>query len=228
MRPLTEKQREALKFIAATIRNTHRPPTIMELSLHMGSSGSSRRGLGHIEALVRKGVITREPGQARSFRLTQAGEDLLEGDSPAAPRNIPLIPGENSGNLPETLIPIPGFLFGAFPDFAFTLETDVSFPDRRICRGDILFVQRTSGDGPADDDTVVVVDPLTGKLALGLVSKKYGLFALTPPGSVAQRYELRKKDLAQRIQGRVIGLLRPLLPLPDNPQVSNKNHKDSP
>ncbi len=227
MRTLTAKQREALEFIAATIRNTHRPPTIMELSLYMGSSGSTRRGLGHIEALVRKGYITREPGQARSFRLTQAAQDLLEGSSPSTLRNIPMIPGERSGDLPETLIPVPGFLFGAFPDFAFSLETDVSFPDKSLCRQDILFVQRSLGDGPSDGDLVVVADPLSGKLSVGVVSKKHGLFALTPPGEAAERYVLRKKDVESRIQGRVIGLVRSLLPLSNSPQNSDK-HKDSP
>ncbi len=227
MRSLTEKQREALEFIASTIRNTHRPPTIMELSLHMGSSGSSRRGLGHIEALVRKGYITREPGQARSFRLTQAAQDLLEGSSPSAQRNIPLISDEHSGAIPSSSIPVAGFLFGPFPDFAFKLETDPLFPDRRICGGDILFVQRTPEDGPSPGDTVVVTDPLKGRLALGVVSKKYGLFALTPPGAEPQRYDLRKKDLVQRIQGRVIGLFRPLLPPSDRAQDAPPQNKDS-
>lgn len=225
MRPLTEKQREALEFIAATIRNNHRPPTIMELSLHMGATGSSRRGLGHIEALVRKGYITREPGQARSFRLTQAAQDLLEGPSPSAQRSVPLISDEHSGALPSSSIPVPGFLFGAFPDFAFRLETDPLFPDRRICRGDILFVQRIPDDGPAPGDTVAVSDPLKGRLALGVVSKKYGLFALTPPGTEPQRYDLRKKDLVQRIEGRVIGLFRPFLPPADRSQGSPPQNK---
>lgn len=90
MRPLTEKQREALTFIATTIRLTQRPPTIIEVSRHMGSD-NSRRGLGHIEALEKKGYLVREPGQARSIRLTPAGLSLFEktgsspppGDSPS-------------------------------------------------------------------------------------------------------------------------------------------------
>ncbi|MGC8530218.1 MAG: LexA family protein [Leptospirillia bacterium] len=212
MRPLTEKQREALEFIAATIRHTHRPPTIMELSLHMGSSGSSRRGLGHIEALVRKGYITREPGQARSLRLTRAAEDLLEKGSPSSAREIPLLREEMSGGLPETTIKVPGFLLGASPDFAFRLDREASFPDKRIDRGDILLIEKSPTWMPGSGDIVVVEDPLLGKLTLGIVSKKYGLFALTPPGERPQRHELRKKDLIQRIRGRVVGLIRPLLP----------------
>ncbi len=212
MRPLTEKQREALEFIAATIRHTHRPPTIMELSLHMGSRGSSRRGLGHIEALVRKGYITREPGQARSLRLTRAAEALLEKATPSDEKEIPLLSGEISGGLPETTISVPGRLFGASPDFAFRLDIDVSFPDKRIDRRDILFVEQSPEWAPAPGDIVVVEDPLLGKLTLGIVSKKYGLFALAAPGETPQRHELRKKDLIQRIRGRVVGLIRPLLP----------------
>ena len=212
MRPLTEKQREALEFIAATIRHTHRPPTIMELSLHMGSRGSSRRGLGHIEALVRKGYITREAGQARSIRLTRAAEDLLEKGVPSPKREIPLIIGKNSGELPETTISIPCTLLGASPDFAFRLDTDVRFPDKRIDRRDILFVEQSPDWAPSTGDIVVLEDLLHGRLTVGIVSKKYGLFALTPPGETPSRHELRKKDLLQRIRGRVVGLIRPLLP----------------
>ena len=226
MRPLTEKQREALEFIAATIRHTHRPPTIMELSLHMGSRGSSRRGLGHIEALVRKGYITREPGQARSIRLTRAAEDLLEKGIPSPAREIPLFRGKNSGELPETTVPVSCTLLGASPDFAFRLDTDVRFPDKRIDRRDILFVEQSPEWAPAAGDIVVVEDPLQGALTLGIVSKKYGLFALTPPGETANRHELRKKDLIQRIRGRVVGLIRPLLPDDTAPRLPGKDPLD--
>ncbi|MHB8368197.1 MAG: LexA family protein [Leptospirales bacterium] len=208
MRPLTEKQREALTFIATTIRLTQRPPTIIEVSLHMGSD-NSRRGLGHIEALEKKGYLVREPGQARSIRLTPAGLSLFEKTGPSPPREIPLLSSRHSEDRSPGTIPVPGDFFGERPDFAFHLDTDAVFPDGQIRHRDILFVQEAP---PSEGETAVVEDPISGILTLYTVSKRHGQFALSSPGNPERRYELGKKELARLVRGRVVGLLRSLLP----------------
>lgn len=208
MRPLTEKQREALNFIATTIRLTQRPPTIIEVSRHMGSD-NSRRGLGHIEALEKKGYLVREPGQARSIRLTPAGLSLFEKTGPSLPREIPLLSSRASEDRSHRTIPVPGDFFGERPDFAFHLDTDAVFPDGQILHHDILFVQEAP---PSEGETAVVEDPISGILTLYTVSKRHGQFALSSPGNPERRYKLGKKELTRLVRGRVVGLLRSLLP----------------
>lgn len=210
MRPLTEKQREALTFIATTIRLTQRPPTIIEVSRHMGSD-NSRRGLGHIEALEKKGYLVREPGQARSIRLTPAGLSLFGKTGSSPPREIPLLSARPSVDPSHRTIPVPGDFFGECPDFAFHLEADLHFPDGQIRPHDILFVQETP---PSDGEIAVVEDPVSGILTLYTVSRRHGQFALSAPGNPERRYDLGKKELTRLVRGRIVGLFRSLLSPP--------------
>ena len=70
---ITARQQDALSAIAAFIRDRGYSPTVRELGECLGlhSSCSAQR---HVEALERKGYITRCPGQARSILPVALGK----------------------------------------------------------------------------------------------------------------------------------------------------------
>jgi len=66
---LTDKQRDCLNFIRRTIDRTGAPPTYREIGAHMGI-GSTNAVTDHLDALEKKGFISRDPYKARTIRLT--------------------------------------------------------------------------------------------------------------------------------------------------------------
>ena len=69
MEELTEIQRRVFDFIADTLANGRSSPTPREISGKFGWS-SKRAAECHVEALVRKGWLTSQPGKARSLRAS--------------------------------------------------------------------------------------------------------------------------------------------------------------
>ena len=69
MEELTEIQRRVFDFIADSLANGRSSPTPREISGKFGWS-SKRAAECHVEALVRKGWLTSQPGKARSLRAS--------------------------------------------------------------------------------------------------------------------------------------------------------------
>jgi len=69
MEELTKIQRRVWEFIRDELGNGSSSPTPREISARFGWS-SKRAAECHIEALVRKGWLTAQPGKARSLRLS--------------------------------------------------------------------------------------------------------------------------------------------------------------
>lgn len=83
-RPPTERQLDALRFIAAFTREHCYPPTRRELCEGIGIA-STNAAAQHLDALERKALITRTPMVSRGLVLTAAGKAILKsapGDSP--------------------------------------------------------------------------------------------------------------------------------------------------
>ena len=72
---LTERQKLVLLFIEGHIRQHGFPPTIREIGRHLGIK--STNGVNdHLNALQKKGFLTREEGKSRTLQLTVVdGED---------------------------------------------------------------------------------------------------------------------------------------------------------
>jgi|DewCreStandDraft_4_1066084.scaffolds.fasta_scaffold05673_3 repressor LexA len=62
---LSPRQRETFQWVKNFIRENHMPPTVREIGEAFGTKSSSVFDL--LEALERKGYITREPRKARSI-----------------------------------------------------------------------------------------------------------------------------------------------------------------
>jgi repressor LexA len=68
---LTETQRRVFEFVRERLLHAHAPPTLREIANQFGYR-SKRAAECHLEALMRKGWLTAEPGKARSLRLGAA------------------------------------------------------------------------------------------------------------------------------------------------------------
>lgn len=76
MKDLTPKQSQALGFIRRTYARTGRGPSVREIAAELGikSSCSAQR---HIEALIKKGLVTHDRYQYRSLRPLGCDVTLL-------------------------------------------------------------------------------------------------------------------------------------------------------
>lgn len=83
MHELTERQRQALVFIADSIKDRGYPPTLREIGRHLGIR--STNGVNdHLRALERKGHLSRDMMTARGLQLTEYGLTAL-GRGPLVP-----------------------------------------------------------------------------------------------------------------------------------------------
>ncbi len=76
MRGPSARQLEVLRFIADTLDAKGFPPTLREVCVMLGAS-STYAAHGHITALVRHGLLERQPASARALRVTALGADAL-------------------------------------------------------------------------------------------------------------------------------------------------------
>jgi repressor LexA len=66
MENLTQSQQQALDFISRCIETNGAPPTLREISAHFGTSGTVT-ALCHVEAIEKKGFLSRMEGSARGI-----------------------------------------------------------------------------------------------------------------------------------------------------------------
>lgn len=69
-RPLTERQGEILAYLEGFSAEHGFAPTMREIAEHFGFE-SPHSAVDHIEALERKGYVTRRAGQARTIVLVR-------------------------------------------------------------------------------------------------------------------------------------------------------------
>ncbi len=69
MENLTERQRQVLNFIIRCLDTHGAPPTLREISAHIGTRGTVT-ALHHIEAIEKKGYLRRKEGSSRGIVLT--------------------------------------------------------------------------------------------------------------------------------------------------------------
>ena len=206
MRSLTEKQRSVLDFIEREIRLKRQPPTIKEVARHIGSE-NTRSGLTHLEALIRKGYLERNPGQARSIRLTGAALTLYN-DPSDLKREIPFFPGWHQSSGSPAFLPVPPVYFTQPPDFALKVGPGRSLPEAGIQEGDILFIQKTLSRGR--EEIVIFRDPVTGELLPGSLIRGKERYLLRSSIAGFPEREIRKSDISVLVQGRVVAIFRSL------------------
>lgn len=198
--PLTDIQREVLKYVQDHLTQTHRPPTVREVMRHFKwhSPQSARK---HLLALEEKGYLEREDHTARGLRLS---EDSSVGVSiPVLGRvaaGLPLLAEENrEGNM----VVDPSMARGGKTLFALTVRGD-SMVDAHILPGDKVIVQQTTHATPGE----IVVALVEGEATVKTFRKTSSKVLLEPANSKYQPIVVGEgQDF--RIIGKVVGVFSP-------------------
>jgi len=198
MEELTDRQEEVLSYILRMLEQQGYPPSVREICDAFGFS-STRGALRHLEALERKGFISRAPG-ARAIQvrdtLREAATYLpLVGEVPAGPLRY-------ASEEVEGWMPVPSRWGG---EGRFLLRV----------KGDSMI-----GDGICDGD-LVVVDPRAaveeGEIAVALVDEEATVKRLRRRGRAIEleasnpaypSLRVKESEAEVRLAGKVVALLR--------------------
>ncbi|MHC4414451.1 MAG: transcriptional repressor LexA [Planctomycetota bacterium] len=200
---LTPKQLKILQLIRDHRVAQGYSPTMQELADELGVSKVTV--FEHVEALIKKGALRREPNKARSLSI---GENAIVPDE-AQPLRFPLVGKIAAGypiekfeqsdqiHLEEIFGPRVGQKAGTF---ALQVEGD-SMKEEGILHGDYVFIERR--ETARDGERVVALLP-NGETTLKTFYRERDGIRLQPANPDFD--PIRVKDC--KIQGVVIGVLR--------------------
>ena len=142
---LTDRQRQILDLIGATVRERGYPPSVREIGDAVGLSSPSTVH-SHLSALERGGYLRRDPTKPRAIEIIDNG--LPERSLHRAPvRDVPLV-GRIAAGSPilaeediQEIYPLPTELVGNDPVFMLDVRGD-SMIDAGIFDGDYVVVRR--------------------------------------------------------------------------------------
>jgi len=199
---LTPKQFKILQLIRDSRLIRGYSPTMQELADELNLSKVTV--FEHVEALIKKGALVREPNKARSLSIAE-GVVVPDENRPA---RFPLL-GRIAAGYPIEKFTTPDELdmsdfFGNAARergcFALQVEGD-SMKDEGICDGDYVIVRRA--DTARDGERVVALLP-NGETTLKRIYREEGHIRLQPSND---NYEPIIVDNC-KIQGIVVGVLR--------------------
>jgi len=144
---LTDRQRQILDLIGATVRERGYPPSVREIGDAVGLSSPSTVH-SHLSALERAGYLRRDPAKPRAIEVIDDG--VPESSLHRAPvRDVPLV-GRIAAGSPilaeediQEIYPLPTELVGNDPVFMLDVRGD-SMIDAGIFDGDYVVVRRQS------------------------------------------------------------------------------------
>jgi len=126
---LTNTQSKVLAFVEQSSAQIGHPPTMKEVARHFGWSSTST-AQQHLEALEKKGRLTRTPKSPRSLRVTK--------------------PLREVGREQTVAVPLVGRIAAGSPIFALEEAEEVLPLSRALFRGNSLFALRVKGDSMID------------------------------------------------------------------------------
>ena len=212
---LSDKQREILGVIQASVARRGYPPSMREIAEAVGlaSLSSVSHQLGQLEL---SGYLRRDPNRPRALEVLiglepdpshAADSDALPGPSVADAAMVPLV-GRIAAGIPitadqmvEEIVPLPRQLVGKGELFMLTVVGD-SMIDAAICDGDWVVVrqQNTAENGE------IVAAMLDNEATVKVFKQRDGHTWLLPQNSA---YEPILGDHAT-VLGKVVAVLRSL------------------
>lgn len=120
MRTLTPRQQQVFTFITEYIEVNGCPPTLREISAHIGTAGTVT-AMAHVEALEKKGYLRRREGSSRGIILAR---------QPSPSVSLPIVGRIRAGMLQPAIEDITGHLS----------------VDSRLIKGDGCYFLRVEGD----------------------------------------------------------------------------------
>jgi len=223
---LTQRQRDILDFISASIVERGFPPTLREIGEHF--SIRSTNGVNdHLKALEKKGHLRREDLKSRAMRPVLpdgSGEVVPLRRAPAGTGVMDIVSGDDMAE-----IPILGRVAAGQPILAVEHATDTVRIDRMligshrevfglrivgesmiedgIFDGDYVFVKKTAGANPGD----IVVAMIEGEATVKRYYPEGDLIRFQPANSNMQPIIVRKSEFKSvDIIGIVVGVYRKL------------------
>lgn len=197
---LTDRQKQVLDFIRQHIEKEGLPPTVREISAHFGFASPLSAQL-HINALSKKGFITKTPLKTRGIKVV--------GLKTTGGRSIPVL----------------GTIRAGKPIIALEeIESHVTI-DKTIFRNKDAFALRVKGDsmieaGIFEGDIVIVKpekEPLNGSITVVLIDNETTIkkfyrekdkVRLIPANKSLKPIILNLQDV--QVIGRVVGVIRRL------------------
>jgi repressor LexA len=142
---LTERQRQALEYIAETVSARGYPPSVREIGEALGLASSSTVH-SHLQTLQRKGYLKIDPTKPRALEVLYDSETGLASERRPA-RSVPLL-GRIAAGTPilaqeqvEDVYPMPADLVGEGTVFMLEVSGD-SMIDAGILDGDYVIVRQ--------------------------------------------------------------------------------------
>lgn len=223
---LTERQKLVLLFIEGHIRQHGFPPTIREIGRHLGIK--STNGVNdHLNALQKKGFLTREEGKSRTLQLTVIDDEVDSANDDLDDRlpglrvhnddddfiDVPLL-GRVAAGVPilaeetraDTVRVSSFFLGGAAKQkvFALTVVGDSMIEDG-IFEGDYLFVKKQ----PVARTGEIVVAMIEGEATVKRYFPEGDRIRFQPANARLSPIFVNKSDFRQTdILGIVVGVYR--------------------
>jgi repressor LexA len=200
MRPqLTARQKEVLGFIKGFTDENGYPPTMREICSHFGFM--PRAATNHVNALVRKGYLTKKPLKSRSLEVV--------GFSRRDMREVPIVGRVAAGEPILAIENIEGAVM--LPDgwvqsrdcFLLRVEGD-SMVDAHICSGDYVLVNR----GPTGESGDIVVAMLDDEATVKRLIIEKERIVLKPENRHMDPIVIDRRDKSFQIIGKVVGVWR--------------------
>ena len=198
MEGLTPRQEEVLDLVLEALERKGYPPSIREICDALGLS-STRGAVRHLEALEKKGFITRSPG-ARAIQV----RDVLRGAAAYLPLvgEVPAGPLRHASEEVEEWLPVPA-RWGGEGRFLLRVRGD-SMTGDGIRDGDLVVVD------PAPDarDGEVVVALVDGEATVKRLRRRRGAVELQASNPAYPTLRVEKGEAEVRLAGKVVSLLR--------------------
>lgn len=225
---LTQRQREILDFISASIHERGFPPTLREIGEHFQIR--STNGVNdHLKALEKKGHLRREDLKSRAMRpvFPDGSGEVVPLRVPRGTGNVEIVQPLTSDDLAE--IPILGRVAAGQPILAIEQATDTVRVDRvligghrevfglrivgdsmiedGILDGDYVFVKKTPSANPGD----IVVAMIEGEATVKRYFPEGDRIRFQPANAnmtpiIVRRSEFKSVDII----GIVVGVYRKL------------------
>lgn len=199
MLELTHRQKQVLDYIIATIDQYGYPPTQREISEHIGTSGTIT-ALRHLEALERKGYISRNSGSARGIMLTgRAG----------MPVSVPILGTVRAGAPQIAVEGIEGYCLidpewtRKTPCFLLRVKGD-SMIEAHILEGDLALIRPQ----PNAEQGEIVVALVDGEATLKRFYRDKGLIRLQPENSTMAPIIIKDGEAETVIIGKLMKVIR--------------------
>jgi len=200
MKRLTSRQQEIYDYLARHLDERGFPPTLREICGEFGMK-STRAASDHLQALERKGFISRARDRSRGIELmgTRAGGSGLS--VPVVGRIAAGAPMLAQENITERFTLDPQLLSG---DGNFLLEVEgTSMIEAHICPGDHILVRPQDTANSGD----IVVAMIEEEATVKRLDTSGGRVRLLPENANMSPIEVENPENL-KIVGKVVGLIR--------------------